>query len=443
MLEGAIYTVDEVSDLLGIPRPTLYRYLREYSIPHLRRSGRISIPEDSFDRIREARDLHKEGLGTESVRRQLREGRGPDTVELDRRLDHLHETLEDLRGDLKDRPATDEVALSPTLRTILARQSLLISAMFNLTGMVEDLLLASGKRRKPLFEDLRAGLHEPLPKGRVGDRLAIQAAVPTTATSISAAAHDGNGPVFLDRSAHFGTLGQRRRRGALALLSVLLVALCLTWAVPALTGASGPETSTTGAAQQAGQPSGGTPPRGEDPKAIAGEAISADETTARGTPAETTTEPAQVATADTEPEGGVVVPEVSHRRMGEAAQTLTDAGLEVASIRDETSQERPGTVIGTIPAAGTSVESGTPMTLRVSVGPPGSPSGTHGASTSTSASASASSSANAAAYASASPATSASASASSSSVSSSSASASSAASVGSASASASPRYPGN
>src|SRR5215210_5768325 len=135
---GRIYTVEEVSDLLGIPRPTLYRYLREYSIPHLRQSGRISIPEDSFDRIREARDLHKEGLGTESVRRQLRE----DTGELDRTLDRLHQTLEDLRGDIRERPATDEVALSPTLRTILARQSLLMSAMFNLTQMVEDLLLA-------------------------------------------------------------------------------------------------------------------------------------------------------------------------------------------------------------------------------------------------------------------------------------------------------------
>ena len=78
MVEGTIYTVDEVSGLLGIPRPTLYRYLREYSIPHLRQAGRISIPEDSFDRIREARDLHKEGLGTGSVRRQLREGSAPD-----------------------------------------------------------------------------------------------------------------------------------------------------------------------------------------------------------------------------------------------------------------------------------------------------------------------------------------------------------------------------
>ena len=63
-MEGSIYSVDEVSDLLGIPRPTLYRYLREYSMPHLRRGGRIQIPEGSFDRIREARDLHKEGLGT-------------------------------------------------------------------------------------------------------------------------------------------------------------------------------------------------------------------------------------------------------------------------------------------------------------------------------------------------------------------------------------------
>ena len=66
-----LYSVDEVSDRLGIPRPTLYRYLREYSIPHLRRTGKISIPEESFELIREARELHREGLGTESVRRRL------------------------------------------------------------------------------------------------------------------------------------------------------------------------------------------------------------------------------------------------------------------------------------------------------------------------------------------------------------------------------------
>jgi excisionase family DNA binding protein len=165
MLEGAIYTVDEVSDLLGIPRPTLYRYLREYSIPHLRRSGRISIPRTPSTASGRPGTCTRRALEPRPSGVSCAKAVAPDTVELDRRLDHLHETLEDLRGDLRERPATDEVALSPTLRTILARQSLLISAMFNLTGMVEDLLLASGKRRKPLFEDLRAGLREPLSAG--------------------------------------------------------------------------------------------------------------------------------------------------------------------------------------------------------------------------------------------------------------------------------------
>src|SRR3712207_2687180 len=109
-LGGAIYTVDEVSDLLGIPRPTLYRYLREYSIPHLRRAGRISIPEESFDRIREARDLHKEGLGTGSIGRMLREGSKAEGGELSQRLDHLHETLENLQGNVRERSTTDEAA---------------------------------------------------------------------------------------------------------------------------------------------------------------------------------------------------------------------------------------------------------------------------------------------------------------------------------------------
>jgi excisionase family DNA binding protein len=382
MLEGAIYTVDEVSDLLGIPRPTLYRYLREYSIPHLRRSGRISIPEDSFDRIREARDLHKEGLGTESVRRQLREGRGPDTVELDRRLDHLHETLEDLRGNLRERPATDEVALSPTLRTILARQSLLISAMFNLTGMVEDLLLASGKPRKPLFEDVRAGLQEPLPESPAGDRLAIRAAVPTTAASVSATVPDPKTPAFSNRSANFGTLGQRRRRGALALLSVLLVGLCLAWAVPALIGANGPETSANRAAQTAGQSPGETPSKAEDPKAIAGETTSGEETTAQGSPAESG---AEVAATGSEPEGGVEIPDVTNQTLRDAARTIYGSGFKVAVIETETSHEEPETVIDTEPSPGASARPGTPMTLTISSGSARGPRGTQNRSTGASA----------------------------------------------------------
>ncbi len=381
MLGGAIYTVDEVSDLLGIPRPTLYRYLREYSIPHLRRSGRISIPEDSFDRIREARDLHKEGLGTESVRRQLREGGGPDTGELDRRLDHLHETLEGLRGDLREKPATDEVALSPTLRTILARQSLLISAMFNLTGMVEDLLLASGKPRKPLFENLIAETREPLPGNPAGDRLAIQA-VPTPAAPVSAAVADpAPRPALPDGSARFGAL-RRRRRGLLGLLSALLVGLCLVWAVPALIGTGDSETSASKAPPATEESSGKTPPDPEGAKAAPGGTTSLEETTTQASPEERNT---QVAAAGRQPEAEVRVPDVSNLDLEEAAAIISDAGLDVAVVQTEASQQEPRTVIGTAPSAGTLADPGAPVTLRISIGANGPPPSVPAASSSASA----------------------------------------------------------
>jgi excisionase family DNA binding protein len=175
---GLIYTVEEVSEMLGIPRPTLYRYLREYSIPHLRKSGKISIPEESFDRIREARDLHKEGLGTESVRRALREGtNGPDTGEIKAQIDRLSESLERLRGNGS---AADEALSSQAMRTVLARQSLLMSAMFNLTEMMEELLLASGKPRKTVFEEVEGEIREvPLP--RRGGRLRGRRSAPSGA----------------------------------------------------------------------------------------------------------------------------------------------------------------------------------------------------------------------------------------------------------------------
>jgi hypothetical protein len=205
--------------------------LREYSIPHLRKAGRISIPEDSFDRIREARDLHKEGLGTETVRRQLRE----DTGELDRSLGMLHQTLESLRDDIRERPAADEVALSPTLRTILARQSLIMSVMFNLTGMMEDLLLASGKPRKPLFDEL--DVRDALPARGAQGRLATPGRTLPAAREIP---QPGRGSV--DRSpavgsTGFGVLGRRRRRYVLAILAALLLVACLSWAGLAMVGA--------------------------------------------------------------------------------------------------------------------------------------------------------------------------------------------------------------
>ena len=385
-LEGAIYTVDEVSDLLGIPRPTLYRYLREYSIPHIRKAGRISIPEDSFDRIREARDLHREGLGTESVRRQLREGSAPDTGELDRRLDSLHKTLESLKGDIKERPATtDEVALSPTLRTILARQSLLMSAMFNLTEMVEDLLLASGKRRKPLFEDL--GMRDPLSESPTRDQLEIAGTVPANAVS---GAVQASQPLAA-RSASFGALGRRRRRGVLAVLAVLLFAVCLAWALPALIGNSEP--SVPRVTKAADEPPG-------NPKAMAapGETTSTDQTTAQ--------EPAQesnvkVAAGGSKPEEGEV-PDVSGQSLEEAAGVISDAGFEIAAIKTEASQEEPETIIGTKPSAGASAKPGAPVILTMSGGPTGIPPGVQTTSASANASTSASVGATASATASAS-----------------------------------------
>jgi excisionase family DNA binding protein len=377
ILEGAIYTVDEVSDLLGIPRPTLYRYLREYSIPHLRKAGRISIPEDSFDRIREARDLHREGLGTESVRRQLREGSAPDTGELDRRLDSLHETLESLRGDIKERPATDEVALSPTLRTILARQSLLMSAMFNLTEMVEDLLLASGKRRKPLFEDL--GGRGPLPERPARDQLEIAGTVPANAVS---GAVQASQPLAA-RSASFGALGRRRRRGVLAVLAVLLFAVCLAWAIPALIGNSEP--SVPRVTETADEPPG-------DPKAMADpvETTSTDQTTAQKSTEESN---AKVAADGSEPGRGTEVPDVSGRSLEAAAGIISDAGFEIAAIKTEASQKEPETIIGTKPSAGTSARPGAPVILTMSGGPTGIPPGVQTTSASASISASPSASA--------------------------------------------------
>ena len=140
---GLGYTVDEVSERLGVPRPTLYRYLREYAVPYSRRAGRIRIPEESVEKIRRVRRLHGEGLGTDAVRRRLREGEGPDADWLAERIDRLSETVESLQRN----PRTVE-APSQALNTVLARQSLMLSVVFNMTEMLEELLVASGVPRR-------------------------------------------------------------------------------------------------------------------------------------------------------------------------------------------------------------------------------------------------------------------------------------------------------
>ena len=410
MLEGSIYSVDEVSDLLGIPRPTLYRYLREYSIPHLRRGGRIQIPEDSFDRIREARDLHKEGLGTDSVRRQLREGGGPDPEDLDRRLDSLHDTLEDLRGELRERPATGEVALSPALQTVLARQSLMLSAMFNLTGMVEDLLLASGRHRRRPVEGIR-GRSEQTVLIPAEDRAGIAGTVVVEQAPVrEAEATEVIPPSQLpppDAPTRFGSLARRRRRALLTLIGVLLLGLLLALFLPTLTrdepastnGAPSRETAAGGAAGQAGDGR----PEDPAPQEIATEDTSNAAPTTEAAPPAAEPAPAETgapATLAEDRNGGI--PDVSGRGLEEAARAISEAGFSVAAIRTEASPEDPGTVLKTEPAAGTEARPGSPVVLTASGSPDGSPSANPASASAASASAS-SAEASASASASASP----------------------------------------
>jgi excisionase family DNA binding protein len=337
---GLIYTVEEVSDLLGIPRPTLYRYLREYSIPHLRRSGKISIPEESFDRIREARDLHKEGLGTESVRRALRESNGgPDTGEIKERIERLSESLEKLKGNGS---AADEALSSHAMRTVLARQSLIMSAMFNLTEMVEELLLASGKPRKAVFEEVEGEIREV---GRPRTGRAVPARTDPSPKGLPAA-------LPAARPDRFGSLA-RRRRTSLALLATLLVGAILLLVLPAL-GAGFPfggdradesassQTQSGGAAARA--PSGGSEAQGE-------EAGPGTRDQGRARPGEG--------------------PDISGKSVVEAARVLSQAGYEVAAIRTVKSDEEAGTALRIEPAAGSAVKPGTPVVLVMSGGPTG------------------------------------------------------------------------
>jgi hypothetical protein len=312
--------------LLGIPRPTLYRYLREYSIPHLRQAGRISIPEDSFVRIREARDLHKEGLGTETVRRQLRQGGAPDTGELDRRLDTLHRSVEDLR---------DNVSYSPTQRTILARQSLLMSAVFNLTEMVEELLLARGKPRKRILQDIET--NEVLQEGRVHARLGIPGEVASGNQSAPTTDDHNMGGTLAVRPTDFGALRRRRRRGVLAILAALTLAACVAWATVALPGINDTESSVPRVTEPAAEPP-------EAPKAA----------------------PLQNGAA---PDHRAGIPDVTGQSLEEAVKTISGAGFEVAAIESRTSRRTPETALRTNPASGATAKPGAPVTLTLSAGP--------------------------------------------------------------------------
>jgi hypothetical protein len=336
--------------------------LREYSIPHLRQSGRISIPEESFERIREARDLHKEGLATESVRRLLREGGSPNAGELKERLDQLSENLERLRGG--ERPATDDVLPAHALRTISARQNLLISAMFNLTEMVEELLIANGKPRKAVFDDVKDEIQVVAPPIERSGRQQ-----PETPETITAAIEspegdlpDPMGHFFTPvRGARFGSLA-RRRRGILVTLCMLMVVLLLTWALPTMGSelasgipffdASNAEKSSAGAPDPAAAKDGVTTPDHPPVNQAAG-----------------TEAPSMGETREVE------VPDVSNRGVVEAARILSRAGLYVAAIKSVAGQKEAGTVVRTEPSAESAAEPETPIVIVMSGGPTGIPPG--------------------------------------------------------------------
>src|SRR5215212_2909334 len=348
---GLIYTVEEVSDLLGIPRPTLYRYLREYSIPHLRKSGKISIPEESFDRIREARDLHKEGLGTESVRRALRESSNdPDTGELKERIERLSESLRSLRGNGS---AADEALSSRAMRTVLARQSLMMSVMFNLTEMVEELLLASGKPRKTVFEEVDGEIREVTPlRSREETRGGVPA-LPRSPKSLPGSAALPASPKG------FGSLARRRRRASLALLSTLVLAVMLVVALPTVGGKLASGLPFLGDRTDESQPTA----TNEGQKTQAG-AASDDVAAARVS--STGGETADSAVSNEIEIRSGEVPDVSGRSVVEAARKLARAGYEVAAIRTVKSEEEAGTAGGTEPSVSTAARPGSQVVLRMS-----------------------------------------------------------------------------
>jgi excisionase family DNA binding protein len=372
-----LYSVDEVSDRLGIPRPTLYRYLREYSIPHLRRTGKISIPEESFELIREARELHREGLGTESVRRRLQEEEdGLDVEELAERLDRLSGALERLREDLK--PANGRTdSQREALQTLHKKQDALISEVSRLNGMVQELSRAErGFPREPFRREASGGpevsreseVLSELPDQRAEsppraawateddptrDTVAHRSeAEPTAGVAAGedpdpttrmnghappAEAYSKSGAPFVifSRRTKFGVLAGGRWRWVLALLAALsglLVVAVLVWGLLA-------------------------------PGEEAEEQTKPDESEAQ--------EELQSASEAGESLQAVEVPGLIGLALPEAEEEIDEVGLEQGTVSEIPSYAIPaGTVAAQEPAVGAEVDPGAPVNLMVSGGSP-------------------------------------------------------------------------
>ena len=116
---------------------------------------------------------------------------------------------------------------------ITERLDLLISAVSDLTGMLEDLLAANGRPRKAAFDDSEEetwqqktsleqfeGHSETTENGPVANEPVVEAFPEPTAPIIVPARHG-----------KFGALARRRRRGVLVILMALLTSTALTTAV--------------------------------------------------------------------------------------------------------------------------------------------------------------------------------------------------------------------
>jgi hypothetical protein len=262
---------------------------------------------------------------------------------LKEQLDQLSENLESLRGN--ERPPADEALPSHALRTVLARQNLLISAMFNLTEMVEELLLASGKPRKTVFDDVEGELRGVTPPP---ERARLE-----TLEAESSGAEPTLGALPARHATRFGSLARRRRRGVVAVLSALMAVVLLAWALPAL----GSELSL-GLPFIDGREAQSSPGVPED-------------TTEDGGATHDPPAGGQTSGSPSEAER-VEVPDVSDRGVVEAARILSRAGFEVGAIKTVKSRKEAGTVMRTKPSAGSA---GTPVIIVTSGGPTGIPPG--------------------------------------------------------------------
>ena len=365
-----VYSVDEVSERLDIPRPTLYRYLREYSIPHLRRAGKISIPEESFDRIREARELHREGLGTESVRRRLREEDSLKIEELAERLDRLSGTLESLREDLKPVNGTTG-SQREALQTLHEKQDALISEVSRLNGLLVQELSGteSGFQRETFQREASGGLEEigeqEAPFGQpeehtekrtqaasnvdeapVGDGVVhgVEAVDGDPDLTTRMDAHDppdkadsklGEPFVVFTRRKKFGTLAGGRWHWILALLVALLALVMvavLVWGL--LAPGEGAQEQTSFEEPEAQEEPQSAPETGESPQTVE-------------------------------------VPSLVGSALPEAEEEIDDAGLARGAVDEISSYAVPmGTVAAQEPAVGVEVDLGSPVNLLVSSGPP-------------------------------------------------------------------------